>query len=149
METNRDNEIDRIVEALDVGAWSFSNEREFMENLYVGRFNYFLVIFSLFLTAGFANTFTVYKSVVFYVGAFILFLVWLPLLRGYKKHDRIMRIMFQNMPEHPANRIEAIMELEGFKPKYKVSKLMGVYIPWFCIFFLLAIALSISCSILK
>jgi len=92
-----------------------------MENLYVGRFNYFLVIFSLFLTAGFANTFTIYKSVVFYVGGFILFLVWLPLYRGYKKHDRIMRIIFRNKPDHPANKIESIMQLEGYKPKYKVS----------------------------
>jgi len=120
-----------------------------MENLYVGRFNYFLVIFSLFLTAGFANTFTIFKSVVFCVGGFILFLVWHPLYRGYKKHDRIMRIMFRNMPDHPANRIESIMQLEGYKPKYKVSKLIGVYIPWLCIFFLLAAALSISCDLLK
>ena len=75
MEANKEEEIDKIVESLDIGGWSFSDEREFMENLYVGRFNYFLVIFSLFLTAGFANTFTIYKSVVFYVGGFILFLV--------------------------------------------------------------------------
>ncbi len=149
MEANREKEIEKIVESLDVGGWSFSDEREFMENLYVGRFNYFLVIFSLFMTAGFANTFTIYKSVVFFVGGFILFLVWLPLYRGYKKHDRIMKIMFRNKLDHPANRIESIMQLEGYKPKYKVSKLMGVYIPWLCIFFLLAIALSISCGLLK
>lgn len=121
MGEDREKEIEKIVESLDVGVWSFSNEREFIENLYVGRFNYFLVIFSLFLTAGFANTFTIYKSVVFYVGGFILFLVWLPLYRGYKKHDRIMRIIFRNKPDHPANKIESIMQLEGYKPKYKVS----------------------------
>lgn len=149
MEANNESEVNNIVESLDLGDWSFSAEREFMENLYVGRFNYFLVIFSLFLTAGFANTFIVYKSVVFFVGSFILFLVWLPLYRGYKKHDRIMKIIFRNKRNHPANRIEAIMQLEGYKPKYKVSKLMGVYIPWSCILLLLVIALSIVCDILK
>ena len=149
MRIDRKKEINKIIENLDVGNWSFSDEREFIENLYVERFNCFLLIFSLFLTSGFANTFTVYKSVVFYVGGFILFLVWLPLYRAYKKHDRIMRIIFQNKTDHPANRIEAIMQLENYKPKYKVSKLMGVYIPWFCIFFVIAIALSISFDILK
>lgn len=149
MATNQEKKIEKIVKSLNVGSWSFSDEREFMENLYVGRFNYFLVIFSLFLTAGFANTFTTYKSVVFYFGGFILFLVWLPLYRGYKKHDRIMRIIFRNTPDHPANKIESIMHLEGYKPKYKASKLMGVYIPWLCILFILAIALSISCDLLK
>ena len=42
MERDRKKEIDKIVESLDVGGWSFSDEREFVENLYVGRFNCFL-----------------------------------------------------------------------------------------------------------
>ena len=90
----KNSEVDKLIDSLKVGDWSFSDEREFMENLYVGRFNYFLIVFSLFMTAGFANTFSSYKFLVFFVGALILFLAWLPLYRGYKKHDRIMRIMF-------------------------------------------------------
>lgn len=143
------DEIESIIKSLDVSDWSLSKEREFMENLYVGRFNYFLIVFSLFMTAGFANTFTSYKSVVFYVGASILFLVWLLLYRGYKKHDRIMQIIFRQKPEHAANQIERILQLEGYKPRYRVSKLMGIYIPWLCISFLIAIAFSISCGVLK
>ena len=143
------DEIESIIKSLDVSDWSLSKEREFMENLYVGRFNYFLIVFSLFMTAGFANTFTSYKSAVFYVGASILFLVWLLLYRGYKKHDRIMQIIFQQKPEHAANQIEHILKLEGYKPRYSVSKLMGIYIPWLCISFLIAIAFLISCGVLK
>lgn len=144
-----DSKVKEIIESLDISGWTFSNEREFVENLYVGRFNYFLLVFSLFLTAGFANNFASYKSIVFYAGAFILFLVWLLLYRGYKKHDRILRIIFNDKKDHPAAKLEDILKKEGYKPKYKVSKLMGVYIPWFCIIFLMAIAVLISCNVLK
>jgi len=123
-------------------------EREFIENLYVGRFNYFLLVFSLFMTAGFANAITPHKSAVFYVGAILLLLVWLPLYRGYKKHDRILRIIFQNREDHPANSIDRIMALEGYVPRYRVSLLMGVLIPWVCISTLLAFALLFTHGVL-
>ena len=139
---------ENLIDSLNAGDWSFSDERQFMENLYVGRFNYFLVVFSLFITAGFANSFESYKYIVFFVGALILFLVWLPLYRGYKKHDRIMKIMFNNMPDHPAFIIERIMRSEGYKPRYRVSRYMGIYIPWACITLLVIIGFSILIGIL-
>ena len=120
-------------------------EREFMENLYVGRFNYFLIVFSLFMTAGFANAIALQnKSVVFYIGALVLLFIWLPLYRGYKKHDCIMKVIFRDRKDHPANAIERIMQVEGYVPQYRVSLLMGVLIPWLCIAILLAFALALS-----
>jgi hypothetical protein len=138
-----------IIASMDVSDWTLSQEREFMENLFVGRFNFFLVVFSLFATAGFANTFTTYKASVFLAGALVLFLVWLTLYRGYKKHDRILRIIFQEKMDHPANKIERIMQMEGYRPAYRVSRLMGVYIPWLCISLLLVAAFAIGCGYLK
>lgn len=143
------NEKAEIIESLDTFGWNLSDEREFMENLYVGRFNYFLVVFSLFITAGFANNFSNFKSIVFYVGAFILFLIWLLLYRGYKKHDLIMRIIFNDKKDHPVAKIEDILKIEGYKPRYRVSKLMGIYIPWICIIFLITIAILIDCNVLR
>ncbi|MBQ1782664.1 MAG: hypothetical protein II007_03335 [Gammaproteobacteria bacterium] len=142
-------DVENIISSLDIGDWSLSDEREFIENLHVGRFNYFLVVFSLFMTAGFANSFTTYKSLVFYIGAFVLILVWLPLYRGYKKHDRILKIIFRNKANHPANKIEKLMELEGNKSKYRVSKLMGIYIPGVCILVLFGVAIAISSGCIK
>ncbi len=143
------DEINKIIASLDVGNWSFSDEREFIENLFVGRFNYFLIVFSLFMTAGFANTFSTYKSLVFYVGALVLFFAWLLLYRGYKKHDRILQIIFGEKSEHPANKLQQILKIEGYKPKYRVSKLMGIYIPWLCISILIVIAVGITFEQLK
>ena len=46
--------VDKLIKKLDEGNWSLSDERVFMEKLYVGRFNYFLVVFSLLRTLSFA-----------------------------------------------------------------------------------------------
>lgn len=140
---------DSIVKSLDVSGWNLSREREFVENLYVGRFNYFLIVFSLFVTAGFVNNYESLKSVVFYAGAVLLFLVWLLLYRAYKKHDRILRLIFRDMEKHPAHQIEKLMQLEGYRPKYRVSKLMGVYIPWVCIGFLVLSGILVNIDVLK
>lgn len=139
----KQEEISALVQSIDIDV--LTKEREFMENLFVGRFNYFIVVFSLFMTAGFANAITPNnKDLVFYAGALVLFLVWLPLFRGYKKHDRIMRLILRDRSDHPAHAIEKIMQIEGYTPRYRVSFLMGVTIPWVCIGILLVFALAIS-----
>jgi hypothetical protein len=139
----KQDEIRALILSIDIDV--LVKEREFMENLFVGRFNYFIVVFSLFMTAGFANAITPdNKDLVFYAGALALFLVWLPLFRGYKKHDRIMRLIFRDRRDHPAHAIERIMQLEGYVSRYRVSLLMGVMIPWVCITILFAFAVAIS-----
>jgi hypothetical protein len=120
-----------------------------MENLYVGRFNYSLVVFSLFITAGFANTFSNYKYLVFYFGAIFLATCWIPLFRGFKKHDKIMKIIFNYKKKHPASVIQEIMKAEGFKSWFVISKWMGIYIPCLCIIFLLLIGIFINLGYIK
>ena len=74
----KQEEISALIRSISID--SLSKEREFMENLFVGRFNYFIVVFSLFMTAGFANAITPKNNdLVFYAGALVLFFVWLPL----------------------------------------------------------------------
>lgn len=133
-----------IIASMNMGDWSLSQEREFLENLYVARFNFFLVVFSLFVTAGFANNFTTCRALVFIAGAAILLPLWLTLYRAYKKLDRVLRIIFMDKPDHVTNQIERIMNMEGFQPRYRVSRLMGVYIPWLCIALLLTAAIAIT-----
>jgi hypothetical protein len=142
-----EDDVPAIIAAMDFGSWNMSQEREFMENLFVGRFNYFLVCFSLFMTAGFANSFTQLKWAVFAAGAWVLFVVWLCLFRAYRKHDRIMKIIF-SIKSHPAAQTDAIIRIEDTKrmygaawskrlneysSKYRVSWLMGIGIPITCI----------------
>jgi len=140
----KEQEICSIVQS--IGLPHLIREREFIENLFVGRYNHFLIVFSLFMTAGFANAVTTHKSLVFYVGAVLLILVWLPLFRGYQKHDQIMRIIFRLKERHPANAIERIMKLDGYDPQYKVSVLIGIVVPWVCIITLLSFAIAFTCG---
>lgn len=137
-------EIKNLIAKLDSGDWSLSNEREFMENLYVGRFNYFLLVFSLFITAGFANSFNNFKYVVFYFGALILFMCWMPLIRAYKKFNCIMQILFNEKEGHTVYILQKIMQENGFKSKLVISRWMGIYIPLLCILFMLTIGVLIN-----
>ena len=146
---NTDQDIKAIIDSIDPGKWTLSDERQFAENLFVARFNFFLIVFSLFVTAAFANNFQSHKSIVFYAGALLLFLVWMTLYRAYRKYDRILQVIFQNKPEHPLSQIERILTLEGYKPKYRVSRHMGITIPWVCLILLIAGGVATSLCILK
>ncbi|AGQ92211.1 hypothetical protein OH966_004485 [Vibrio parahaemolyticus] len=52
---------------IEVGSWSLSEERVFMENLLCQRFNFFLVLFGLFLAGGFGAN-EQQKSLIFGIG---------------------------------------------------------------------------------
>ena len=47
------------------------------------------------------------------------------------------------------SQLDALMKLEGYKPKYRVSYLMGIYIPASCIVFLLVCGILVSLCVLK
>lgn len=139
----------KLITSLDAGSWSFSDERVFIENLFVGRFNNFLLVFSLFLTAGFANSFNQHRHIVFYIGASVLSMMWVPLLRAYKKLDFVLRIIFRQMPSHPTRMIEEIMKIGGYKPRFANTKLMGITTPAVCILILLLVGIAINFEVLK
>ena len=130
-----------IVHAVDIGTWSMSDERAFMENLFVGRFNSFLLVFSLFVTAGFANNFVGLKSVVFFAGAGVLLIVWLSLHRAYLKYDRIVKLLLLKR-DHPMSQTQRILELEGFSSGFRASWVMGVGTPALCVALLVAAGLA-------
>lgn len=126
-----------IAHAVDIGDWNMSDERAFMENLFVSRFNSFLLVFSLFVTAGFANNFAAYKSLVFFAGAGVLVVVWLSLHRAYLKYDRIVKLLLHKR-DHPMSQTQRLLELEGFSSGFRASWVMGVGTPALCVALLLA-----------
>ncbi len=140
----RKKRIKELISNLDTGDWNLSHEREFAENLFVGRFNYFLVVFSLFTTAGFANTLKNMKYLPFYAGAVVLLSFWIPLYRAYLKHDRIIKMIFSHKPKHPTAIVEEIMREEGLVKWFVVSRWMGVYIPMLCVMLLVGAGIAIG-----
>ena len=139
--------FDDIVSSVDLGSWNMSDERAFMENLFVSRFNSFLLVFSLFVTAGFANNFTELKSSVFFAGALVLIVVWLSLYRAYVKYDRIIKLL-SGMTDHPISQVNRILKCEGTKSNYRASWVMGVVTPILCIVTLLAAGCAIELRLL-
>jgi hypothetical protein len=144
-----DSDDDPVSRQFDVSGWNLSNEREFMENLFVGRFNYFVLIFSIFLTAGFANNFETFRAGVFFTGATITGMVWAVLHRAYLKHDRTLRLIFRHFPDHPVTRTEMLMRQEGYDPRFRASKMMGVYIPAACTFLLVMAGVLVAVGVVR
>ena len=139
----------KLVDKLEIDNWNFSKERVFTENLFIGRFNYFIIIYSLFLTAGFVNNFSNYRYLVFYLGLIILSACWIPLFRGFKKHDKILKILFREKKDHPAAVLEKIMKMDCYRPFFRVSYWMGIYIPLMCVTSLLIIGVLIHLNIIN
>jgi hypothetical protein len=99
MNRNISSKQQEIISAVDISGWNMSNERALAESLFEGRLNFFLVLFSIFMTAGFANSFS-NRSIVFFLGSLVLFVVWLPLRRICIKYDAILRIIGEK-ENHP------------------------------------------------
>jgi len=137
-----------LTKEINYGDWSLNDEREFYENLYVGRFNFFLLVFSLFVSAGFANSFKELRYLVFYFGAFLLVLCWLTLLRIIRKFNIIMQLLFNRKGEI-LYILQKMAKNDGYKGRIVISKLMGIYIPIVCILFLITMGLLIQLGIMK
>jgi hypothetical protein len=140
--------VAKLIDHIEDSGWTLSKEREFTETLFVGRFNYFLVVFSLFVTAGFANSFKTGRSLVFYSGAIVLLMCWMPLFRALKQFNNIISILFNNKKDHPVYILQKILKEKGFKSKLEISRWMGIYIPIVCIVLLLIFGLFIDINII-
>ena len=148
--------IDEAISKIDLGKWSMSDERAFMENLFVSRFNSFLVVFSLFVTAGFANNFSSFKWTVFIARALVLTIVWLSLFRAYKKYDRIIKLL-SGEAAHPICQVNGLLEIDRKPIQKRLAKLlyfraswvMGVLTPAVCILALVFAGWAIQVGLLK
>jgi hypothetical protein len=133
----------------DKTEWSMSDEREFMENLLCQRFNFFLVLFSLFLAAatGCQNQET--ALLVLASGTVVCVMVWLTIYRAHLKHHWIMNAKIY-VGDHPANVVNRAMKLKpGGKSLFSVSRWMGVYIPITCCGILATAAILVLFRVIK
>ena len=139
----------------DIDFEIFNEERKWLEELFIARFNNFLVVFSLIVTAGFANSFENGRCLVFYFGAALLSLCWVTLIRAYYKYDNMVKILLgQKSFKGKPNQIKIVQDLlerrKTFRfRKFVISRWLTYYIPIICISFLIIIGLCISLCIIK
>jgi hypothetical protein len=132
------------------GQRSLDDERVFMEELLSQRLNFLLIVFSIFVAAGFAAKTSLLAAIVFFAGTCICYLMAKIVYRAHIKHHWIMRLFYHqpnpvsgSLP-HPITFInEAMKKLPGRENSTtgSVSKLVGRTIPTVCWSFLLVCSL--------
>jgi len=106
--------------------WDMSQERAFLENLLVQRFNFFLVFFSIVM-AGSVNAKTQPQlEIVWGIGSIICVLFALVLTRSQEKLDLILQDLFTD-PSHPATIIDQRSSKGGSR-----RRVLGIWIPRLC-----------------
>ncbi|HBC3836587.1 hypothetical protein CGI59_13820 [Vibrio parahaemolyticus] len=124
---------------IEIGSWSLSEERVFMENLLCQRFNFFLVLFGLFLAGGFGAN-DQQKSLIFGIGFFVELMMWLMVYRAHVKHDWIMKYLYEQH-EHPVAQVNEAVKAKGLINFISVSKITGIVMPLSCTLILGVLAL--------
>lgn len=130
---------------ITIGSWSMSEERVFMENLLCQRFNFFLVLFALFLAGGFGAS-GGQKSIIFGIGFFVELMMWSMVYRAHVKHDWIMKFLYEQK-DHPVAQVNEAIKAKGFVGLVSVSKVTGVIMPLFSTLILGILAWYYHCPV--
>jgi len=117
-------------------SWDISKEREFIENLLNQRFNFFLVFFSLVVAGTIAAESQLFFKTILVLGSIICWLLALTLFRSQKKLDILLKMIFQNIPNHPAKKSDDECMNRGSR-----RRIIGYIIPTICCVFLSFITL--------
>jgi|GEM_PF-637787 len=127
--------------------WNFSQEREFVENLFCQRINFLLIIYAVFITAASCASSQMILFTVLSLGTVLCLLVWFPIRRAYVKLD-VNFIILHNLPQHPFEFIRTEMTGWRHKPVLNVNWIIGNVVPWFCILTLAAGAICAYCGLI-
>jgi len=126
--------------------WTFYSEREFVENLFSNRFNYLLVVYTLFVTAFSAIVGTTNKLIILYLGLLVTFLVSLTIYRAYVKLIITLKILHSLDEKHVFPIISKETKSKGFLALGNVNPIIGIVIPLvFILSFIISIIL-ITCG---
>ena len=123
-------------------SWDLSEERQFMENLFCQRFNFFIVIFSLVIAgAGSANTQLKLVSIL-WIGFALCLLVALTVYRNFIKLIWILQ-QLHKQEGHPVRVTgEGVKNKYGVRALFGVNPIIGIIIPLGCSLVLLVGAIA-------
>ena len=118
--------------------WSFSNEREHMENLFCQRLNFLLIVYSLIVAGLVATNARSLFIGILLAGTAITFLMGLSLWRACSKLLVMFAICYR-IENHPIELVDRetatrSMLYQGFR----VNHMLGYWIPAFCTLTLVA-----------
>lgn len=114
------------------GDWTFYDERQFMENLFCTRLNYFFIIFSLILMAAVTVRSNTNLILVLFIGLIIQLLLWFSVNRIYVKLDIVLKIL-HNLDEHHVFSITDKCLKKRRHYSFSVVSLLGTWLPLLCV----------------
>ena len=128
--------------------WSYFSEREFVENLVCQRFNYFIIAFSLFITAAATVNKPISLGIILGLGIIVLLAIWLTIIHSYIWLDIVFKIL-HNLPQK--NHLFEVIRIEHLTRirHTSVNKWIGIFIPLFCLLTLIAGFILVLTGVLK
>lgn len=119
--------------------WNFYNEREFVEILLSQRFNYLILVYSLFVSAV-ATVYNLHPKIllviVFLLGTIVVRLICITIFRIYAKVIINLDILDCLGGKHVFHFIRKETKARKIKYSY-ANKILGVYMPNFCFYTML------------
>ncbi len=119
------------------GNWSMSEERQFVENLFCQRFNFFIVLYSLVFAGAVSANVQWELIAVLVVGFLLCTLTGLAIYRNFVKLDWVLWRLHQEA-DHPLAVTARGVEPYGKLRLFPVNSIFGVWIPGLCCASLLA-----------
>ena len=115
----------------DAEKWDVNQERVFLENLMQTRFNFFLVVFGLWIASVARIIEKMPKLVILIFGTVVCFLLWLTIRRICQKVTAALNIIMAD-ETHPATRVALAAGKSRFL-RLRSNYLIGYIIPLLCI----------------
>ena len=126
--------LERIMKSqLNETGWNFYNERQHVETLFYNRFNFFLMLYGMFVAAIASlecDCNALFECGLLIFAIIILILVWATLCRNYQTLCMILYIV-DNLPNYHSSPI--LSEYMGKSSILRSRDLMAIWIPFCCI----------------
>lgn len=129
--------LERIMKSqLNKTGWNFYNERQHVETLFYNRFNFFLMLYGMFVAAIASLECDSKKSFEFGLLMFtivILSLVWATLCRNYQTLRMILYILDNGLPEYHSSPILSSYMKLGCLNIPSSGYFISIFIPFVCL----------------
>lgn len=133
---------------LQDSSWNFYHEREFIEKLLNQRFNFIIVIYSIFIAAAATVETPTMFIIVLGVGFVFTLLMFFNIYRAYVKFNIMVKILYKLPEHHPLPVVSKEIKAMGCRALFGTNLIVGVIIPLFCVLSLLAGFILALCNVL-
>jgi hypothetical protein len=117
--------------------WSMSDEREFIENLFNQRLNFYIVVYSLVITGTLVAKQDQDRVNVLLIGIFLCFVLGLSMYRACHKLLLILKLLHRTK-QHPVRRSGRFARRYDWPLSVSINHVTGIWLPLATVLFLIA-----------